>query len=148
QVSLQRMDSEWFGNCSSPIGFDCKHVVAAMLELQTRAGASATREGVRAIKERKVVQPPRSPLYDKLVEHHGRPLTVEEGAFVRKVQDCYANAQFRKVTQTELGSMAGRHQHFYDWEALDLWRDRPGDDYYYWLYVAWELRRRQWQIPA
>src|SRR6266446_4883327 len=92
-------------------------------------------------------QPPRSPLCDKLVENIGHQFRDEEARFVRQVQTSFANARVRKLTETDLGLMAGRGNAYDYWKPLDLWRDFPSDDFYFWLYVAWELRRRNWKYP-
>src|SRR5487761_197765 len=94
-----------------------------------------------------VPPPPRSPLCDKLVENIGRQFRDDEASLVRQVQTSFANARVRKLTETDLGLMAGRGNAYDDWKQLDLWRDFPPDDFYFWLYVAWELRRRNWRFP-
>jgi len=91
--------------------------------------------------------PPRSRLCDKLIENIGRQFRDDEARFVRQVQTSFANARVRKLTETDLGLMAGRGNAYNRWKPLDLWRDFPPDDFYFWLYVAWELRRRKWRYP-
>src|SRR6267154_468729 len=101
-------------------------------------------------------QPPCSPLCDKLVENIGHQFRDEEARFVRQVQTSFANARVRKLTETDLGLMAGRSNAYDYWKPLDLWRDFPSDDFYFWLYVAFELRlavgaeeaRLQWRSDA
>src|SRR3981189_2550630 len=56
----------------------------------------------------RVPLPPRSPLYDKLVENIGGQFRADEASFVRQVQTSFANARVRKLTETDLGLMAGR----------------------------------------
>src|SRR5256884_2235771 len=36
---------------------------------------------------------------------------------------------------------------FNTWNVVDLWPTFPADDFYFWLFVAWELRRRNWSYP-
>ena len=91
-------------------------------------------------------QPLRSPLREKLVKNIGRELQDDEARFVRQVQRCFADARVRMFTENDLGLMAGRASDGY-WTAVDLWREFPPDDFYFWLYVAWELRRRNWKYP-
>jgi hypothetical protein len=94
----------------------------------------------------RVAQPLRSPLREKLVKNIGRELQDDEARFVRQVQRCFADARVRMFTENDLGLMAGRASDGY-WTAVDLWREFPPDDFYFWLYVAWELRRRNWKYP-
>ena len=80
----------------------------------------------------RVAQPLRSPLREKLVENIGRELQDDEARFVRQVQRCFADARVRMFTENDLGLMAGRASDGY-WTAVDLWREFPPDDFYFWL---------------
>jgi SNF2 domain-containing protein/helicase-like protein len=94
----------------------------------------------------RVAKPLRSTLREKLVKNIGRELQDDEARFVLQVQRCFADARIRMFTENDLGLMAGRASDGY-WTAVDLWREFPPDDFYFWLYVAWELRRRDWKYP-
>ena len=169
-VSLTFADKTWSSECSCPMEYDCKHAVAAMLELQqqaTKAAAavSAKEEIASAAKvrwqnytssetsplpkgkpARRVPQPTPTPLCVRLGEHLGRELAQEEASFIGKVQTIHANARDRQLTDNDLGPLSpGRN--FYGWQPLELWPDFPRDDFQLWLYVAWELRRRKAGIP-
>ena len=45
-------------------------------------------------------------------------------------------------------SIAGRGSANDRWKELDLWRSFPANDFDFWLSVAWELRRRNWEYPT
>jgi hypothetical protein len=159
-VRLTYSEQTWTSDCSCPMGYDCKHTVAAMLELQalwakdspaTPATVSASSNKPSKKKSARVFkpfvpQPPASPLYQRLVKNLGRPLNYPEAGFVRKVQMLYANAESRYLTESDLNQLFP--QHFsYGWTALDLWPKRPEDDYELWLYLAAEFRRRKIPLP-
>ena len=169
EVSLEFDDNQWSSDCSCPMEFDCKHAVAAMLELQRRAAAGPVASGMETIADdvglswqnfklldtlpppkikppRSVPQPTRSPLYDRLVEQLGRTLDQTEADFIRKVQTLHTNAGFRQLTDTDLG-LLGHGPNFYTWQPLNLWPKPPRDDFYCWLYLARELRRRKARYP-
>lgn len=158
QVGLEFADGGWAVECSCPVGVDCKHIVAAMMELQKRALAngSASREAtVRTQKQPPsqphVPQPPGSELSRKLAENLGRRFRQDEAAFVRLVQICYENLRFRGVTESDLRAFSGSSitsTSFNYWQPLDIWPELPRDDYQLWLYAAWELRRRELRWPA
>jgi len=112
---------------------------------QLRGALAATNRRPRDPEER-VAKPPRSPLWGRLIENLGRELQDDEAKFVRRVQARFADARIRMLTENDLGLMAGQASDGY-WNALDLWREFPPDDFYFWLYVAWELRRRDWKYP-
>jgi SNF2-related domain/Helicase conserved C-terminal domain len=94
----------------------------------------------------RVAKPLSSPLREKLLKNIRRELQVDEARFVSQVQRCFADARVRMLTENDLGLMAGRASDGY-WNPVDLWREFPPDDLYFWLYVAWELRRRDWKYP-
>ncbi len=171
EVGLEFADGEWKAECSCPVGVDCKHVVAALMELRKRSSANgklpaSARERIAAAatarsqklketsapaKPPSVPQPPRSPLSEKLVENLGRELRHDEATFVRRVQASHANARLRNLTESDLGTIAGRHiasSSYGYWKEIELWPDFPRDDFYFWLYVAWEFRRRHVRWPA
>src|SRR5664279_5160339 len=91
-VKLDYLDRTWASDCSCPMRYDCKHTVAAMLELQklwakdalatAATNRPATKKSPRTPKPL-VPQPPTSPLYERLVAQLGRPLDYPEVAFIR-----------------------------------------------------------------
>jgi superfamily II DNA or RNA helicase len=160
-VTLKYSDQNWTSDCSCPMHYDCKHTVAAILELQglwakesAAAPALVPAANNKPAKKKSarsprplVPQPPTSPLYERLVAQLGRPLDYVETSFVRKVQNLYTNINFRQLTEGDLNQLFP--QHFaYGWAALDLWPKRPGDDYEFWLYLAAELHRRKASLPG
>ena len=153
EVGLEFADHEWVSDCSCPMEYDCKHAVAAMLELQQRASADSEKNTAAIVPSPKnkplrgVPQPPRSPLYDRLVDRLGRELLLDEAAFVRKMQTFYANTSFRQPNESDLGMITSSRNTYNYWQELELWPERPRDDYYLWLHVAWELRRRKTRYP-
>jgi len=153
EVSLEFADRTWSSDCSCPMEYDCKHAVAAMLELQQRANsnggpaAGSLVSPARAKASRGIPQPPRTALCVRLTEHLGRELNQTEAGFIRQVQSLYTNAGFRQLTDNDLG-LISHGRSFYNWKPLDLWPDPPRDDFYLWLYVAWEFRQRQTGYPT
>jgi len=99
-------------------------------------------------------KPPRAPqpegsvLLEKLVAHLGRPLRKDEAQFARQVRTCFAAAHVQPLTEYDLCRVARRsHPYGINWKDLALWRELPANDFDFWLYVAWELRRRNWDYP-
>lgn len=146
-------------NCSCPVGLDCKHGVAALLKLQEQLengfpNVSATPPATALRPLRKpnstgAPHPPPSPLSDKLIEKLGRKLDYDEAAFVRQVQACWSRSQHARMTENDLMMMSGtnRAASYVYWKEIALWSQRPRDEYYFWLHVAWELRRRKIDWP-
>jgi hypothetical protein len=154
EVGLEFADHEWASDCSCPMQYDCKHVVAAMLELRRRALADASGSPaatfIQAPKNkppRDIPGPPRSPLYNRLVENLGRQLRSGEIAFVQRVQTFYASTAVRPPVESDLGLITGGGNAYNYWQELKLWPERPRDVFYCWLYIARELRRRHTRYP-
>jgi len=153
QVGLEFEDNVWDSTCSCPMGYDCKHAVAAILELQRRALLSEPPPAAKSAAQktrtpRAVPQPPSSPLCDRLVENLGRPLEQPEAEFIHKVQALHAQAIYRQLCENDLAPInrgAGFPNH---WAALELWPKPPANDYFFWLHLAWEFRRRKLSTPA
>jgi len=159
-VTLNYSEQNWASDCSCPMRYDCKHTVAAMLELQQlwakdspATTATTTTAANKPVKKKAprsprslVPQPPASPLCERLVEKLGRPLDFPEASFIRKVQTLYAASCTRLLTESDLSQLFP--QHFsYSWTGLDLWPKPPEDDYELWLYLAAELHRRKISLP-
>jgi hypothetical protein len=152
EVSLKFADRVWSSECSCPMQYDCKHTVAAMLQLQKRATTNGEKAVANIIplpktKPRGVPQPPRSPLYGRLVENLGRKLLFDEAAFVRQVQTFFSNVSVREPNESDLSLVSSGRNTYNYWQPIDLWPEFPRDDFYLWLYVAWELRRRKTRYP-
>ena len=171
EVGLEYAEGDWASECSCMMA-DCQHVVAALLELHRRASATgkptvserarqaaAARARVAAAarahwakaRAQESLQPPPSPLRDRLAEKLGRDLQPHEASFVRAVQGAYSQARFRPMTEGDLNTVAGRPvapSSFDDWKPVNLWPEYPHDDFHFWLHVAWELRRRNVGWPA
>jgi superfamily II DNA or RNA helicase len=154
EVGLEFADRVWVSKCSCPMQYDCKHTVAAILELQRRALPDApppeAANSKAAARYGEMVHPTpasSSPLSQRLSKHLGREFSPAETEFIRNVQLLYAYASYRPLLEKDLGLIirppAGNHERV----PLELWRDCPADDYYFWLHIAWELGRRKWSYP-
>jgi hypothetical protein len=153
-VSLEFADHAWSADCSCPVGYNCKHAVAALFELREQVGADLNAWAGKADRPPNtqlahvVPQPPPSPICMRLRTQLGRELNPAEAGFIRKVQQLHANAGLRPLTDYDLGLVAGNHHIYNTWQRLELWIRPPRDDFEFWLYVAWELRRRKAAWPG
>ena len=154
-VRLEFADGEWETECSCPVGVDCKHCVAALLELRHRGMMDDTPAAGPVVPKAKVArpvkavpQPPSSPLSRRLAAHLGRELLAEETALIRSLQGLYAQAKARGINENDLAYRFPSQAWSYNWSPLDLWTEFPADDYFFWLHIAWELRRRKVNPPG
>ena len=147
----------WSAECTCPVMEDCKHAYAAMLALKINAlklsapsPVSSAKPDARkktkvkpvAVTLREEPQPPPSALSTALTQRLGRKLNAAEGGYVRNVQWLYNQARLgQTMTANSFRHLAPAIQD-YSWTPLTLWPELPGDDLQFWLYCAWEMRRR------
>ena len=154
KVRLEFADGDWGSHCTCPVGIDCKHGVAALMELRHRAmmedGPSSgavfpKAKSARPVKS--VPQPPVSPLSQRLAAQLGRELLTTETTFIRSIQGLYAQAKTRPLTENDLAYQFPGQIWGFNWTPLELWSDFPPDDFHFWLHLAWEIRRRKLSAP-
>ncbi len=132
-VTLEFAGAEWTSLCPCHAPDHCRHAVAAMLDLRRHATAavkaSATAAPAKTVTApvkkpaRAAQQPPRSPLYDRLVAKLGRALSAAEGEFIRRVQTLYSNASVRQVMESDLAAFSGVFGAANYWQIVELWPD-------------------------
>ena len=148
----------WYAECSCFIGYECKHAYAGMLALKLNAanltGFTGNENGRRKKQkvktvtlERETPQPTPSPLATALAQGLNRKLSQRETDYVRMLQGLFRNTKHAAgITVQELRQLSPEINDF-SWQLLELWDEPPKDDLVFWLYCAWELRRREASIP-
>jgi hypothetical protein len=150
----------WSVQCTCSESTRCKHAYAGMLALQANATKlSAPTPAPKAKSGRgkktkqpvaKVVEGPQMPstaVSKALTLALGRNLDRAEVEYVQRIQWLYrqsANGQW--MTNESLRHLSTEVKD-YSWTHLTLWQEFPRDDLQFWLYCAWELRKRGLDIP-
>ena len=176
QVALEYSHKIWSGDCTCPVGGDCKHCAAALLGFQARAGQFGPAPAVTPskigftvvpkpypgaglppsagvpVRGRLAKTPPPTPpetaFAARLIEALGRQLTSAERQLADKLRRIYAGIRRgQAMTAADLRELCPSLIDW-SWSALHLWPDPPEDDYELWLYCAYELRRRGAPLPA
>jgi hypothetical protein len=159
EVTLFFSEGEWDGECTCPVGYECKHIYATMLALRKNASQFPSAppnltvlppasKSKKAAKSPSPPLVPASPVVTRVTKALGRPPNAKEAAFLRQVQ-----MLFKKVNQSNGALLPYDLRLFapalndFGWAALDLWPKMPKDDFELWLYCAWELRRRGIDVP-
>jgi hypothetical protein len=151
----------WAAECSCRVKYDCDHAYAAMLALRAnpprtsgpaqkpgaKTGAKTKAKTKNAASARAEPQPPSSPLYTALIQALGRNLNRLESDYMRRVQWLHHEARTGRSMTTDVLRQLAPELRDYSWTALELWPDLPRDDRQFWLYCAWELRRRGLSTP-
>lgn len=149
EVGLAFADNIWVTVCTCPMQYDCKHVVAALLELEESAlGIDYSKSAAKTkIKSKRGAPQSSSPsLRDRLVESLGRKLGHSESVFIGKIHVVFAQAKVRNLSESDLNGFSYSPQ-FHHWQPLNLFPQLPQDDFHFWLYLAAELRRRDIRYP-
>lgn len=146
----------WYAECTCPEEYECKHIYAAVLALRVNAArlsapAPKTKGGRKAKQPVKVIreepQPPASALTSAMTGALGRKLDREEVDYVQRIQWLYSQARSGySLTAESLRHLVPALRD-YSWTPLHLWPELPPDDWRFWLYCAWEIRRRGLAIP-
>lgn len=154
--------NSWSSQCTCPMVRDCKHGYAGMLALRAnapklssapaapKANAGAKRKKkaeVKPVAVRAEPQPPPSPLAMAVTEALGRKLVRNETDYVQRVQWLHQQALRGYGLTPETLRMLAPELRDHGWTPLVLWPELPRDDVQFWLYCAWELRRRGLSIP-
>lgn len=132
----------WFGDCSCPIGADCKHVYAAMKALLAENSAAKVQQlsvipPLSVPTKRKTIRTtPNLTIAQELQQLKGSALGANEKRFLARLHLTYGRCvQARKITRwdfEELGLPLGG----YGWDALHIWPSFPTTERSFWLYVA------------
>ncbi|MBI3414240.1 MAG: DEAD/DEAH box helicase [Verrucomicrobia bacterium] len=147
-------DEGWFGDCTCPMEYDCKHAYAAMKALLAEQSVARVREisaGAVAKSAPATRQKKESiaiiPLADQVVAALGRPLNREEAKFLRQFKTVYDQCcRQRRITRWDFQQL-GLPLGGYGWEALKIWPAFPQSEHEFWLYVANEAMQHHVPLP-
>ena len=156
-VKLRFTSGAWDGQCSCPVGFDCKHCCAAarqVIALLAEAAEAkppaledsppiATAEAPRPKTER----PPDAKVAALFADRLGRKLSAPEKRAADAVDSLF---QWRRsaayVTETLLEPITGKFA-AWSYKSVQIWPLEPRTPWEAWLYVAAYLRRNKLPSP-
>ncbi|MEO6786825.1 MAG: SWIM zinc finger family protein, partial [Chthoniobacteraceae bacterium] len=154
RVKLHFVEGEWDGECSCPMGFDCKHCVAVALQ----ALALGEKEGMAAQPEPPVVakvvvrreRPQRSAdatVAVLMADRLGRKLSLEEKRTADAVDKLFqSHRNGRYITEMMLEPIT-RIRTGWGWNSVQVWPEAPRTQWEAWLYVAGYLRQTKHACP-
>jgi superfamily II DNA or RNA helicase len=143
-------EHRWWGDCTCPVGGDCKHACAAMRELLAQQAAAHVHELSASKHTRPVVKRAgrANALAWQAEEKLGRKLTPEEAQFAVRVTRLFTRVQIQRRLYprdlAELGVQAGLNWY----EPLDLWPSLPASEEEFWNYLALWFEEQGRAIPA
>jgi superfamily II DNA or RNA helicase len=145
-VELERSTPRWTGRCSCPVGTGCKHIFAALLAWRqqlTQPSTPAAADAPQAFREQ---------LEPVLAAKLGRPLGVQEGAFLDGLAIAFRNFLQTGIVHTgdvqRLGyrtremDQSRRYALYSDW-----WDKPPGTPLELWNYIAHDIQSSGQAVP-
>ena len=136
-------DDGWDGECTCPIGYECKHIYAAVKQLLV-VHASLGAGGA-------VLPPTDRPLKgfaEVVQEKLGRSLTNDESRFVRNIGQLFWRARSGGLGYHHELTGLGLPQAGNYWNRLELYPQVPRSEAEFWNYLALHLTEKQgWSIP-
>ena len=156
---IYEVDVEWdpeegcTGYCSCPFALNCSHLYAVLITLQSRnpvfrGEASAVFGGLHPASPPEGQDESDSHLAARVKAVHGAKLGRPIREYLILVQRLYSYVlhQRRSPTGYEFGMLDPQLGNL-GWASIQLWPKFPINDFEFWLYCAWELRRRDARIP-
>ncbi|MGA2244551.1 MAG: SNF2-related protein, partial [Verrucomicrobiota bacterium] len=142
QVQLEN-DDGWDGECSCPIGYECKHIYAAVKQLL----AAQVGQGTAGAGSPPAEDPP-SGLAATVREKLGRDLTDHERRYLQNISRLFRKASNGGLQyQHELTGL-GQPSSLDYWNRLELYPRVPRSEVDFWNYLALYLQEKtRWPIP-
>ena len=155
EVVLFVENDEWFGDCTCPVGVDCKHCCATMLGILALGTVPAVGAGVDdpgdvrgkgLEKSPKAVAKGKPTTFRALAEEKlGRNLRPGEIGAARAIQDLFAEYKHAtRVAESLLDPITGNRSRW-GWDMWEIWPTAPRNVWEAWLYLAYCLRQKQQQ---
>ena len=149
RVKLRFTDGEWDGECSCPVGFDCKHCCAAAFQALAEEDGTAPEAEATPPDAAPRANPNRSQderVSDLFADRLGRRLSAAETSAAARVDEFFQwhraglveESLLEPVTQVRVARGYNRVQ---------LWPAEPRTPWEAWLYIAAYLRRNQMPCP-
>ena len=155
RVKLRFVDGDWDGECSCPVGFDCKHCCAAAHRVLADAGAADALAGdapqpvATAVVRREKAVPPENASVSAILAHRlGRKLTYDEKRATDAADRIFKYSRSAAyITDTALDPIT-RLTAAWGWNSVQLWPMEPRTPWEAWLYITGYLRRRKHSCPS
>ncbi len=144
-------DDGWVGDCTCAVGYDCKHVYAAMKALLAehtrnevqRLSSGAVSDSAAA----KSSSAAAASFPDQVQAALGRALKAEEKKFLAQLQRTFAHCQqVRSITYWDFEHM-GLRLPGHGYQALQIWPSFPETLRDFWLYVAYAAAQQKVVLP-
>ncbi len=154
RVKLRFSEGAWDGECSCPVGFDCKHCCAAALQAiadlteQNGPTEDDPQPGAPVVAGRvKVERPPDAKVAVLFADRLGRKLNAEEKRAADAVDKLFQWHRRAAYIGEALLEPITRSPAAWGWNSVQIWPTEPRTPWEAWLYVAAYLRRNKLSGP-
>lgn len=144
EVDLFFHEGKWDAECTCPVGFECKHAVAAMLALLNGVPAEATSPPVTSA----VPSPDGATgnIEADLARALGRPLDGDERRFARRVRALFNQRRHRVISQWDIQELYP-HQSTARWQTRADWISSLGTEVEFWNHLSHLSREAGLRVP-
>ena len=155
RVKLRFAQGDWDGECSCPLGFDCKHCGAVALQVIAEAAETSPKpEGEprpaapAATARPKVERAADAKVAVLFADRLGRKLTHDEKRAADAVDKLFqwhraagyvAETFLEPITRTRAG---------WGWNTVQVWPEEPRTSWEAWLYIVAYLRKHKHACPT
>jgi hypothetical protein len=134
EVSVYFVDG-WDSDCSCPVGYECKHIYAALKQLLA-ACSSASGEKTPALPKPKNASPKPGTFAGRIQQKLGRKLTADEAKFLQNVSRLFQQTQTIGLHYVNELSVLGVGRKSNLWDRLELYPSTPKTEAEFWNYLA------------
>ncbi|EEF62262.1 DEAD/DEAH box helicase [Pedosphaera parvula] len=144
----------WDADCSCPIGFDCKHIYAAMRALLAEYSSPSMHQlsdgsaPSTASKPSSKPKPSSGNFADDVKRALNRALKAEEKSFLKRLDRIYKECtRYGNISQWHFEQL-GLKLKVNGWGPLHIWPSFPNTLREFWLYVANAVQEQGSSVPA
>ena len=154
RVKLRFAAGDWDGECSCPVGFDCKHCCAAALQVMADLNGTPPREedapepvAPAVVRRAKVERPPEAEVAVLFADRLGRKLSAEEKRAADAVDKLFQWHRGAGYVGEVMLEPITRSRAAWGWNSVQIWPTEPRTPWEAWLYIAAYLRRNKLSCP-
>ncbi len=142
-------DVDWDGDCTCAVGFDCKHIYAALATVLNRlmndpgsiqSDAASSRSARKA--KQKAAKVARVSLPESLQNALGRSLNLTETRYVKSVEEGFDEVRKRGAFMSWNATSLGFRPPGNSWDRIELWPSMPTSVLEFWNHLAYAVVHR------
>ncbi len=154
RAKLRFTRGDWDGQCSCPVGFDCKHCCAVALhgiallpEDAVPTGDEAPAAAAPVARRAKIDRDPQTEVAVVFADRLGRKLNTAEKRAAEAVDALFRwRRTAAHISEAQLEPITGKRA-AWGWNMVQIWPTEPQTPWEAWLYLASYLQRNKLSCP-